>query len=191
MACTVDIKYKPVGGIGSFTNIDNYSKTGQFKVKIEVWVGCAGSCPDPEIPCPPILLRKTKEVTFDLEDSMPPAEDGGGRKTLDRIKDDHEKQKNATFKYELRQDFKAECRKFGKGVTGGYSTVAGDQDYGTKTLAELSDEYGIDLVNKLKKKAKFTNLCDCDVTTTTVLSVKVLDHIVDEVEKDLFISRNP
>ena len=199
MACTVDISYKLVGSIGSIYDLDNYSKTGQFKIKAEIFVGCKGSCPDPEVACPEAIWRRTKEVTLDLENVMPPATGPGSddRKTLDRAWDDHEKYKNMgtaeeTFKLrmDVKEHFKEECRKFGGGVQVGYEDI-GQEDYGTKSLARLVSEGFNEKIDKLKTKAKFTNLCDCDVTTTTVLASKVLDHIVDEVEKDLFVSRNP
>ena len=62
---------------------------------------------------------------------------------------------------------------------------------GKKSAQDLMIEYADETVDKLKAKAKFANLCDCDVTTTTVLTAKVLKYAVEEVEKDLQISLYP
>lgn len=190
MACTVDISYDP-GDESGLYDIRNYVKSGQWKIKIKVLVGCKGSCPEgSNDTCPPKKYRKTKTVTFDLESGIPsdvvsPPSKG----CLDNTKDAYDRHIHPGVKAELAKDFKEEAKKIGGGVQKG---PAGEsRDYGTKSLVELSNEVGQDKIDKLKTKAKFTNLCDCDISTDTVLSAKVLDYIVEEVEKDLFVSKNP
>ena len=190
MACTVDISYDP-GGESDLYDVRNYVNGGQWKINIKIFVGCKGSCPEgSNDTCPPVKYRKTKTVTFDLESGIPsevvsPPSKG----CLDDTKDAYERVRQDLGKKTLAKDFETEAKKIGGGVQKGPDGES--RDYGTKSLGELSNEVGQETIDKLKVKAKFTNLCDCDVTTDTVLNSKVLDHIVDEVEKDLFISRNP
>ena len=192
MACTVDISYDPGDEKGLY-DIRNYVKSGQWKIKIKVLVGCKGSCPEgSNDTCPPVKYRKTKTVTFDLESGIPSEVVSGSKGCLDHTKDAYERVRQNLGKKVLAKDFEMEAKKIGGGVQKGPNgSDVESRDYGTKSLVELSNEFGIEIINRLKTKAKFTNLCDCDVKTTSIYSAKLLDHIVDEVEKDLFVSKNP
>ena len=187
MACTVDISYDP-GDESELYDIRNYVKSGQWKITIKVLVGCKGSCPEgSNDTCPPKKYRKTKTVTFDLNSKIPSDVVSGSKGCLDDSKDAYDRR--SQNRKPMAKAFEAETKKIGGGVQKGPDGKS--RDYGTKSLGQLGDEVGTDVINRLKTKAKFTNLCDCDVSTDTVLSAKVLDYIVEEVEKDLFVSKNP
>ena len=192
MACTLHIGYE-----FSWKNLNmdiyrlrHYSKSGIWKMKITFDVGCKGSCPDPEVPCPPILLTEKKELTLDLSDKM----SDELLEALDDLVDDY----NEYDDFSVQQGVEAKFKTLMQNVGGPNSrhfpkcNKSPECDWLGKTSPQdLMVEYADETVDKLKAKAKFANLCDCDVTTTTVLTTKVLKYAVDEVEKDLFVSRNP
>ena len=183
MACTLHISYTFTTNnthVHIFDIRKSYTKTGKWKMPVDIMVGCKGSCPDPEVPCPDILLTKKKMLTIDLSDKL----SGEVLDDLDDYKDTYDNKDNmAGLRVQAQQMFKTLLQGVGHGKEGDM--------YGTKTIQDLMTEFADETVDKLKLKAKFINLCDCDVTTTTVLTTKALDYIVEEVEKDLQISLNP
>jgi len=191
MACTLHIGYE-FSWKNKFIDIyrlENYSKSGIWKMKITFDVGCKGSCPDPEVPCPPILLTEKKELTLDLSDKM----SDELLEALDDLVDDYNRYDDFGLQQAAEEEFKTVMQNVGgpNSLIGGCRKSPECDWLGKKSAQDLMIEYADETVDKLKAKAKFANLCDCDVTTTTVLTAKVLKYAVDEVEKDLFVSRNP